>query len=200
MLNENDNGPQTIMNRQVKRYGIVAAVMGALFAPQVIYAHGKNADGEAKHGETAHGAAEHGATDHGEMKPSDANNAQNAHDEMKHGGKHGNGLVDVSRWESVPAVSMEVEKDAMSGWNIRLMPHNFKFTPENANKENQIGEGHAHLYVDDKKVARLYSTWFHLPDLPVGKHAIKITLNANDHSTLAVVDNPIENTTIVEQE
>jgi len=182
---------------QIKRIGTIVLLLSGLCVPLITHAHGKDGHTNTQEGEAKHGQAEQGATQHG-----DAHKAENSHNDMQHSVGHGHAhkLVDVSRWESVPAVSMEVEKDAHSGWNIRLKPHNFQFTPENVNKDNQIGEGHAHLYVDDKKVARVYSAWFHLPDLPAGKHSIKITLNANDHSTLAVVDNPIENITIIEQE
>jgi len=123
-------------------------------------------------------------------------------DKMNHATAHGHGsqFLDVSRWEKVPAIVMSVEKDAVSGWNIQLKPDRFNFAPERVNQENREGEGHAHLFVDDKKVARVYGSWFHLPALPPGQHTIKVQLNANDHSTLAIVDNPIEASVVIEQE
>jgi len=181
------------MNR-CAQIGVASIVVIALQAPQLAYAHGTKA-----HGDKTGAEAQHAETKHGENSQSEEHTAEKSHAKKDHGGKHGHGLIDVSRWEYVPAISMEVEKDAVSGWNIQLMPHSFKFTPENVNKQNHEGEGHAHLFVDDKKVARVYGTWFHLPALSPGEHSIKIQLNANDHSVLAVGDNPIENISIIEQ-
>ncbi len=137
----------------------------------------------------------------------DANDNSMKHGEMKHGEMkhddhhaHSHGLLDVSDWANQPHVSMKVVKDAMSGWNIRLDVENFTFSPENVNGENREGEGHAHLYVNEEKEARLYGAWYHLPALPAGRHSIKVQLNANDHATLAVGQNPIEIITIVTEE
>lgn len=74
----------------------------------------------------------------------------------------------------------------MSGWNLRLKTTNFEFSPENANGPHQAGEGHAHLYVNGKKRARLYGRWFHIDRLPPGRVALTVTLNSNDHRPLAV--------------
>jgi len=196
-------------------FGAITAVVCALCTPQWSFAHGKKGHGATEGTNAQHGQANQtdvkdaeaapAATGHGDAHDN-AQQAEQSQDgsqkKMSHGTNHGHAqqLVDVSRWEYVPAISMEVEKDAMSGWNIRLQPDRFTFTPENVNRENKEGEGHAHLFVDDKKVARLYGLWFHLPALTPGRHSIKVQLNANDHSTLAVGDNPVENITIIEQE
>jgi len=47
-------------------------------------------------------------------------------------------------------------------------------------------EGHAHLYIDGKKVTRLYGEWYHIPSLSPGTHKITVTLNANSHEDLMV--------------
>jgi len=41
------------------------------------------------------------------------------------------------------------------------------------------GEGHAHLYLDGEKVARVYGRWFHIPEPGPGAHSVRVTLNAN---------------------
>lgn len=81
-----------------------------------------------------------------------------------------------------PRVQLKVESDSMSGWNVHVRTDNFRFSPETAGKQSQPGQGHAHLYVDGEKVARLYGPWFHLPYLSPGTHYIHATLNADDHS------------------
>lgn len=104
---------------------------------------------------------------------------------------HGN--MDVSRDSIIPEiVKLEITKDKMSGWNLLIRTKNFRFTPENVNQENKVGEGHAHLYINGQKYARVYSPSFHLPELIGTDHEIKVTLNANGHETLSIVDAPIE--------
>ena len=56
------------------------------------------------------------------------------------------------------------------------------------------GEGHAHLYVDDRKIARLYAPWFHLDSLPPGTHTLRVELNSNDHRPLTHRGKIIEDT------
>lgn len=85
-----------------------------------------------------------------------------------------------------PTVSISVVEDAVSGWNIKVETDNFRFTPDNVNQENIIGEGHAHLYVDGVKVARLYAGDYHYIENFDGTRTFRVTLNANDHSEYAV--------------
>ncbi len=74
----------------------------------------------------------------------------------------------------------------MAGWNVKVDVTNFNFTPEHVNNGHVAGEGHAHLYVDGTKVARLYGPWFHLPALGQGEHQLRVTLNANNHAVYSV--------------
>jgi hypothetical protein len=80
-------------------------------------------------------------------------------------------------------VAVSAEPDAMAGVNVHVMTTGFTWAPQHASTDAVDGEGHAHLYVDGEKVARLYTPWFHLP-LEAGKHRISVTLNGNDHEDL----------------
>ena len=106
--------------------------------------------------------------------------------------KHQHALIDVSEYEKIPSLSIEVVKDQSSGWNLHILTENFVFTPANVNQDNIAGEGHAHLYIDGQKVSRIYGDWFHFGKLSIGKHQVRVALNANDHSGLSVGDQPIE--------
>ncbi len=88
--------------------------------------------------------------------------------------------------EQAPKVVLEVTEDAKSGYNIKLTTENFTFTPESINGSNVMSEGHAHLYVDDEKISRLYGPNFHYDESFEGTKTFKVTLNANDHSEYAV--------------
>ena len=91
---------------------------------------------------------------------------------------------------AVPAVQIALQSEGGCTYNMRLSLENFRFAPENVNDAHKEGEGHAHLYADGVKLARVYSEWFHF-SAPLGSKAIEITLNSNDHATLAHEGDPI---------
>ncbi|MFJ3176727.1 hypothetical protein ACIPJK_39325 [Streptomyces roseus] len=92
--------------------------------------------------------------------------------------------------DAAPKLTLKVNKDSASGWNLHLVTKNFTFTPEHAGESAKAGEGHAHLYMDGKKLARVYSPWFHIPveAVPEGKHTLSASLTANDHTVWAVTN------------
>lgn len=107
-----------------------------------------------------------------------------------HGPTHIHATQEVDP-NSPPEVTLAVSEDALSGWNIRVSTRDFTFAPEMVNQENVPRHGHAHLYVNGQKIARLYGPAFHIPDLPEGRNVISVSLNANDHSDLVLNGQPI---------
>ncbi len=95
---------------------------------------------------------------------------------------HHSGIVEISSIENQPQMQLKVTEDVYGGWNVNLDISNFTFSPEDCGKAHVDGHGHAHLYINNEKVARLYSPWYHLSDLPPGKHEIKVVLTSNDHN------------------
>lgn len=120
-----------------------------------------------------------------------------AADMLAHDMQHG--TLEVAA-DGAPKVALSVEKDAMSGWNVILTPENFAFTPTMVNSANVDNTGHAHLYVDGIKIARLYGSYFHIPNLPVGDHDITVSLSSNDHSYYMVDGQRIAATVTVTQD
>ncbi len=106
------------------------------------------------------------------------------------GMKHGHGMaakVIPADYEKVPGVEVRVARDThgTGALNLYLDLTHFRFTPENVNADSKINEGHAHLYVNGKKVARLYGAAYHLDKLPKAeKLKIRVTLNTNMHEDL----------------
>lgn len=100
--------------------------------------------------------------------------------------------------EEAPSMELEVTEDPSTGWNVHVVTEDFEFAPERLG-EVRPQEGHAHLFVDGEKVARLYAPWYHLSGsaVPVGEHELSVSLNANDHTVWAVDGEPIEATTTV---
>lgn len=93
----------------------------------------------------------------------------------------------VSEELPVPSVTHLLFPDVMGGFNIQILARNFEFTPAAINRQPEYNLGHAHVYVNGVKYARVYSTWFHLPTsaLKLGENVVKVTLNANNHSEWA---------------
>ena len=107
-----------------------------------------------------------------------------------HGPTHTHAKQEVDP-ESPPEVAVSVTQDALSGWNVALSTRNFNFAPEMVNEANVPQHGHAHLYVNGQKIARLYSPAFHIADLPEGRNIILVSLNSNNHSDLVLNGQPI---------
>ena len=81
---------------------------------------------------------------------------------------------------------LQVYALADGGYNLQIQTSNFTFTPRNIDMAPVAGEGHAHLYVDGVKLARLYGEWHHLPTLPPDAEALTVSLYANNHQGFAV--------------
>lgn len=102
--------------------------------------------------------------------------------------------LEIPAGQAVPSVDLIVHPDAVKGINLEVKVANFRFAPEKINQESKSTEGHAHLYVDGKKMTRLYGSWYYLADLEPGQHKITVTLNANGHENLIHQGRMIEDT------
>ena len=69
--------------------------------------------------------------------------------------------------------------------NLFLELENFRFAPEEVNKTSKINEGHAHLYLNSKKLTRLYAASYFMDELPKGNLEIRVALNTNMHEDLS---------------
>ncbi len=116
--------------------------------------------------------------------------------------EHDHGETPVPADTTAPTVKIELTEDEMSGYNLRLITENYKFTPGKIGSEPVANEGHAHLFINGNKVARLYSPWFHIPAemLTAESNEITVTLNANDHSDWTVNDEHISASQLLEAE
>ena len=93
-----------------------------------------------------------------------------------------------------PSVNLEIYEDNMDGYNLFIKLENFILTPMDVGKKNKSNSGHIHLYVNDIKIGRVYSNWFHIPGryFNLKENIIRITLNSNLHDSFAINGNPIE--------
>lgn len=128
--------------------------------------------------------------------------AQTGHDTASHAAMgHGAGdtsphdhseILSMPEGPGTPSLEVAVVRDPASGWNLNVSVQNFRFAPEHASKDHVAGEGHAHVYVNGSKIARLYGPWLHLTTLPDGEAVVEVTLNTNDHRQLAVEGMPVK--------
>jgi hypothetical protein len=116
------------------------------------------------------------------------------HPSHDHSDHHEHSVLEINDSEPLPAVTVRVEPDLASGWNLKVEVVNFEFAPERVNQESVPYEGHAHLYINGEKVARLYGPWYHIPHLEPGSHEIQVTLNANGHEALVYEGEAIADT------
>lgn len=100
-------------------------------------------------------------------------------------------LQEVATDQPQPRLALDVHEDMHGGWNVRLITQNFEFTPEECGQGHIDGHGHAHLYLNGEKIARLYSPWYHINSLPKGKHDFKVVLTSNEHAEYAINGIPL---------
>lgn len=96
-------------------------------------------------------------------------------------------MMEIEKGKPIPTVSIEAFKDSKDGYNLHLKTENFTFTPETVGGKAIANTGHAHLYVNGTKVARVYGAWFNIGQalLVEGDNTVMVTLNADDHSEWA---------------
>ncbi|GAA4710083.1 hypothetical protein [Brevibacillus fulvus] len=70
--------------------------------------------------------------------------------------------------------------------HLQLTVTNFTFSLENMGKENKAGEGHVHLYMDGKKVAKIFDRQFVYKDIPAGHHEMVVELAKNNHESYGI--------------
>ena len=114
--------------------------------------------------------------------------------------KNAHPAIIIPQNESTPTLEIEVKEDSKSGWNLHIKTTNFKFTPDKVNAKHVPGEGHAHLYINGKKKARIYSNWHHIGKLEKGLYEFAVTLNTNTHEEMIVNNNTIRATVTIKQE
>ncbi|NES04727.1 MAG: hypothetical protein F6K22_18965 [Okeania sp. SIO2F4] len=120
--------------------------------------------------------------------------ADKSHSHMNHSHKK----IEIPTGKPVPEVDLFVYQDTMKGWNLELKLTNFKFAPETVNQSSNPNEGHAHLYINDKKITRIYGNWYYLGSLEPGSNKITVTLNTNKHEDLVSNSKMIMDTEIIE--
>lgn len=103
---------------------------------------------------------------------------------------HGASKIHEVQKGEAPTISLDVKKDPTGGFNVKLITTNFRWTPEKASGKHIEGQGHAHVYLADQKIIRLYNNWFHLNTFQFattpGEQLLRVELVGNDHAPITV--------------
>lgn len=106
--------------------------------------------------------------------------------------------VTIPDGHPVPSVKAWVTQDPSGSWLLKIETTNFTITPEKAGQNGvSYDEGHAHIYVNGKKINRLYGHYYHLGSLEKGVNQIKVSLTSNNHGTFFHNGEEIADTTTV---
>ena len=97
--------------------------------------------------------------------------------------------------ENAPQASLEIKKDPTGGFNVHVLTNNFVWRPDMASMKHVLGEGHAHVYLDGRKIMRIYNEWFHLNTYQfatkAGEQLLSIEFVGNDHAPYTIKGLPI---------
>jgi len=110
---------------------------------------------------------------------------------------HHHKMVEIPANQPVPTVNLVVHPDLDQGWNLEIQAKHFTFAPNKLDGKGITTEGHAHLYVNGKKLTRLYGPWYYLSELPPGQHTVTVTLNTNGHEELMHNGKPIQASQVI---
>ena len=108
-----------------------------------------------------------------------------------------NGAISVHEitQESAPKATLDVQKDPTGGFNVQVVTSNFVWRPEMASMQHVSGEGHAHVYLDGRKIMRIYNEWFHLNTYQfstrAGEQLLSIEFVGNDHAPYTIRGLPV---------
>jgi hypothetical protein len=110
---------------------------------------------------------------------------------------HTNGATSIHEisQEAAPRANLEIKKDPTGGYNVHVVTNNFVWRPEMASMEHIPGEGHAHVFLDGRKIMRIYNEWFHLNTYQFstrsGEQLLSIEFVGNDHAPYTINGLPV---------
>ena len=108
-----------------------------------------------------------------------------------------NGAISVHEitQETAPKATLDIQKDPTGGFNVHVVTSNFVWRPEMASMQHVPGEGHAHVYLDGRKIMRIYNEWFHLNTYQfstrAGEQLLSIEFVGNDHAPYTIQGLPV---------
>ena len=97
---------------------------------------------------------------------------------------HQHVLLELDENTPVPQISLNLVRDAIDGVNLHIKTNRYILNaPHSPTPESEYISGHAHLFINAKKVQRVYGADVHLPAalFRKGVNQIAISLNSHQH-------------------
>ena len=110
----------------------------------------------------------------------------------RHDHDHSHEKSDPVEADSPMSLEATAHPDTGGAYNLQVVPVGFTFSGENVNRSHAPGEGYGNVYVDGKKVTRMYGPWVALPAMEPGMRAIRVALSTNDHRDYSWNGKPVE--------
>lgn len=101
------------------------------------------------------------------------------------------GLYEPAAGEPVPVLGVQAVPAADGRVAITLLLENFELDKATVDLPHTPGRGHAHLYIDNVKIGRMYAPTLTTEPLAPGEHLISVALNTNDHRAYAQNGEPM---------
>jgi hypothetical protein len=120
--------------------------------------------------------------------------AQGTHD---HGSQGKTRAVPANAPAPSLTVTAEPKSADRSTWLLTLTPQNFRFIPMTKNIPSSVNEGHAHLYLNGKKLGRIHTTTYELKNVPPGTHRVRAVLSTNGHEEILSKGQPVAGTVTI---
>lgn len=126
---------------------------------------------------------------------------------------HDHKPISIPEGAETPQINIAIFQDKKDGFNLHISLANFELEPPEfesaliekspqftkAKNGKLIVDGHAHLYVNGKKISRVYGNYVHLPSalFNPGINMIMVSLNAHSHDVWTLENNQIMATLII---
>ena len=97
---------------------------------------------------------------------------------------HQHVLLELDENTPVPQISLNVFRDETDGVNLHIQTNKYILNaPHSSTPDSKYISGHAHLFINAKKVQRVYGADVHLPAslFRKGVNQIAISLNSHQH-------------------
>tara|TARA_Y100001963_G_scaffold85276_1_gene117964 strand:+ start:284 stop:688 length:405 start_codon:yes stop_codon:yes gene_type:complete len=88
------------------------------------------------------------------------------------------------------------DKGSHKGYNVKVDVDNFKFDAESVNKSSAYNKGHAHIFINGEKKARMYCNMHYFKSLP-SKAKVSVSLVTNMHEDIIYKGKKVEHSTMV---
>jgi hypothetical protein len=120
-----------------------------------------------------------------------AHEAESEGTQHEHAGEHAHDQQMNMPAAQAPTLVLTVNDSDTGGFVLTLDTTRFRFAKEHADGPHVAGEGHAHLYIDRKKIGRIYGPHYELKPLTPGVHEIEVGLYTNNHMAYAADGKPV---------